>query len=171
MNKKTKNILLISILAIFIISIIVILIVKSVTITSSDETERLDDKNWAVNSVVSNSEESSRVTTKEFYNKYMTNVTFEDLDNLNYEQEADRNTMFNLITNTAFNEEIDHGSLTSIKILDTSNKQLVYVKGTFTDNYEEEYVLIYDEVNTHSFLNCQTVKKYNLYRNTDINKG
>lgn len=171
MNKKTKNILLISILAIFTILIITIFIVKSITVTNSDETERLDDKNWAINDVVSNLEESSEVTTKEFYNKYMNNIIFEDLNNLTYEQNADRNTMFNLLTNTAFDEEIDHGSLTSVKILDKSNKQLVYVKGIFTDKYEEEYVLIYDEVNTHSFLNCQTVKKYNLYRNTDINKG
>ena len=171
MNKKTKNILLISILAIFTILIITIFIVKSITVTNSDETENLNDKNWAINDVVSNLEESSEVTTKEFYNKYMNNIIFEDLNNLTYEQNADRNTMFNLLTNTAFNEEIDHGSLTSVKILDKSNKQLVYVKGIFTDKYEEEYVLIYDEVNTHSFLNCQTVKKYNLYRNTDINKG
>lgn len=171
MNKKTKNILLISILAIFTILIITIFIVKSITVTNSDETENLNDKNWAINDVVSNLEESSEVTTKEFYNKYMNNIIFEDLNNLTYEQNADRNTMFNLLTNTAFDEEIDHGSLTSVKILDKSNKQLVYVKGIFTDKYEEEYVLIYDEVNTHSFLNCQTVKKYNLYRNTDINKG
>ena len=46
------------------------------------------------------------------------------------------------------------------RILDKSNNYYAFVNVTFLDDYSEEYVLIYDDINTHSYLNCVTLALY-----------
>lgn len=167
MSKKKIYIILAIMFTIFIIAMIFAFTyrAKSNDNTNSSEVD-LSNGNWAVNDV----KDRTLTDSEELYTKVVNDVTYTKLDNLTYEQQADKDTLYDLVISNMVDEKAEHGNPISVEILDTSTEHNTYVLVTFQDEKTQEYILVYDSYTKHSFLNCQTIERWNYYH-SDANKG
>lgn len=166
MSKKKIIITIIAMFSVFAIVLTILLINKKPEV--EDDSIDLANQNWAVNDV--KEKDNSEIST--VTEKNIGNVIFNQLDNLTYEQSADKETLMYKVKN---NDEVAllesrHGDLIEVSILDTSTSGLTRIACTFLDEYVEDFILVYDDIQTHSYLNCQTVERWEHFH-SDANKG
>lgn len=163
MSKKAIYITLAIILSIFII-VLIIIFVKKANKNDDSSSSSISDSYYAVNDVKDrNSSIDDRIITE----KVVDNVTYSNFDKLNYEQQTDKDSLIKYIQKCASSEEITHGKAVKAEITAKSNNYYTYVNVTFEDNYLEEYILTYDDINTHSYINCVTSKLWEKYNTVD----
>lgn len=162
MTKKKTYIILAIILIIFSIVLTIIIVNRPKDSPNNDFVE----ENWAVNETKPKEEEPN----EESNIKIVNNVLYQNFNNLTFEQQADKDDLILLLRKNVYSEESHHGSMVSAEILESSTNGLTYVLVTFTDASTQEYVLVYDDYTTHSFLNCQTIEQWEYYH-SDANKG
>lgn len=157
MSKKKIYIILAIILSIFIIAMIVITVVK-IRSNKDSSSESSTTEYYAQNDVKdrTSSDVEEEIVTK----KVVDNVVYDKFDELNIEQRAAKDGLIKLVRSAVKPNESTHGDAIKAEILDKSNDYFAFVLVTFLDDYTEEYVLVYDDVNTHSYLNCVTLALY-----------
>lgn len=166
MSKKKIYIILGIMFSIFIVAMIIAFNYRiNANKLDSSETD-LKAENWAVNDVKDRNSSSET----EINSQVINNILYENFNNLTYEQQADKDSLFKLAINCMVEEKARHGEPKQIEILDTSNDYFAYLLVTFEDDSTQEYISVYDETNTHSFLNCQTIEQWEYYH-SDANKG
>lgn len=163
MSKKKLYSITAIIFITFIIAFILIVINKP---KESDSSTLLLD-NYAINETKEKEEESTESIT---YEKTVNGITYTNFENLNYEQQASKDDLILLIKKSIANEEAINGKAKLVEILESSSDYFTYILVTFSNDITQEYILVYDNVTTHSFLNCQTIEVWDYYH-SDKNKG
>lgn len=166
MTKKKIIIILVIVFSIF-TAIMIAIFVRN---NNKKNTSITENPQWAVNEVKEQTKEEEEEKT---ISKNVGNVTFNCLENLTYEQQTDKESMIYKIMHDTEVDELTsrHGELNKVDVLDSSTVGLTYVNCTFTDDYEEVFVLAYDEYETHSYMNCQSLDTWEYYHNGSANKG
>ena len=156
MSKKKMYIILAVILSVFIIAMIVITVIKLRNNNDTAESSSISENYYAKNDV----KDKSSVAEEIVKQKTVDNVVYNNFDKLNVEQRAAKDGLIKLVKSAVKTNESTHGDAIQAEILDKSNNYYAFVNVTFLDDYSEEYVLIYDDINTHSYLNCVTLALY-----------
>lgn len=166
-------------ISVLLLAFVVVFIVAFVTHkkneqVSLDESSKLIAEDYATNETKprqDNEKEEETAATTETQIKVVDSVSYENLENLTNEQQADKSSMFTLFRDSVAEQESLHGRVISAKVLPNSNEGLTYVSATFADNTSQEYVLLYDEYTRHSFLNCQTKEVWDYFHDGNTNLG
>lgn len=86
-------------------------------------------------------------------------ITCMNIDKLNPEQSADKESLINNIIGYS---KSCKKSIEKITILDSSNDEQIYVNASYVNDDPEELVILYDKYNTHSFTRCVNKEEYDM---------
>lgn len=154
MSKKKIYIILGIMLSIF-IGLMIFIIVNHKKPVNLEDTEITH--NYAQNPV----KEREGLTDEEIEKAGTITVdgaSYSGLENITYEQMADRSRMIKLLNNTCRSHK-DYGQIVSAKVdSELSNEDIVYVNVNFDNNMSDTYVILFDTYNLHQFTRC--VSKY-----------
>lgn len=164
MTKKKK--IIICLVIIFVIFTILMIYIIANRKNNLNLDAPIPDDYYAVNETKSKVDEKTEQTNKKVVNE----VTFDNLNELNHEQIADKEDLFNIVLRSISTEETVHGKATEVRVLEYSDEGLIYLSISFKDKTTQTYISVYDDYNTHSFLNCVPLEQWEFYH-SDENKG
>lgn len=158
MSKKKIIIIIIAIFSVFTI-VFTVLMVNSHKNKEKENSfvDDLRENAWAVNDV---KDEKTEAEIEAANSRTVYDVTYDNLNLLTREQISDADNFYQKVKKTAERNAGPHIEVSSVSVLDTSNEAITYVEVTYVDDYKQTYLLVYDDITEHKYLNCVTQEEW-----------
>ena len=161
-SKKKICIILVIMLSIF-AAVMTVIIIKNNKKVDLEDTNITEEAHYAQNPVKAR-EGLTQEEIEEAGTIKIDNITYSGLENLTFEQMADKSNLTRLI-NSSLSSGLKNKNL-SIKVdPERSTEKLVYVDVTSEDGTSDTYVVMFDNYNCHKFIRCATLEYYNYIHN------